>query len=60
MICSWLVARQVWAGERLRFAGQLGGLTFCLDPGSAWDRFWLDRGHALVFYRGLFLGLYGG
>lgn len=32
MICSWLVARQVWAGERLRFAGQLGGLTFCLDP----------------------------
>ena len=32
MICSWLVARQVWAGERLRFAGQLGGLTF------AWTR----------------------
>lgn len=23
MICSWLVARQVWAGERLRLAGSL-------------------------------------
>ncbi len=29
---SWQVARLVWAGERLRLAGQLGGLSFSLEP----------------------------
>ena len=29
---SWQVARLVWAGEQLRIAGRLGGLSFCLDP----------------------------
>ena len=32
MICSWQVARKVLAGERLRLAGQIGGLSLCLDP----------------------------
>lgn len=29
---SWQVARLVWAGERLRLVGQLGGLSFSLEP----------------------------